>query len=69
MHIDGVSAIAVILIASFAVDRIVKGVTFGLSFVRPWVRWFPDPNAVDEPAERAIAARNQKLGVPSRTGS
>ncbi|MBI3472041.1 MAG: hypothetical protein HY013_11855 [Candidatus Solibacter usitatus] len=40
---DGVSAIALILIASFAIDRVVTAVLFLLA----WVGWAPDP-AVDE---------------------
>lgn len=40
---DGVSAIALILIASFAIDRVVTSVLFVLT----WLGWAPDP-AVDD---------------------
>jgi hypothetical protein len=40
---DGVSAIALILIASFAIDRVVTAILFLLN----WAGWVPDPT-VDE---------------------
>jgi hypothetical protein len=46
VRIDGVSAVALILIASFAIDRMVRGLLFVLAFWRPWAASFPDP---DEP--------------------
>ncbi len=61
MQIDGVSAIAIILIASFAIDRIVNGLLFLLSLFKPWRKWFPDPNTIMEPGERANAKRKQTV--------
>lgn len=43
MRIDGVSAIAVILIASFAIDRVATGLLFLFSYFRWWSKIFPDP--------------------------
>ena len=60
-QIDGVSAIAVILIASFGVDRIVTGLLFTLSFIKPWTRFLPNPTAIQNALERANAERKQKL--------
>jgi hypothetical protein len=60
MKIDGISAIAVILIASFAIDRIVTALLFLLSFASPWRKYFPDPTA-QEGAERAASERKLKL--------
>ena len=61
MKIDGVSAIAVILIASFGIDRIVMGLLFILSFMKPWDRVLPDPLTVQDTVERAKAEKKQKL--------
>ena len=55
--IDGVTAIAVILIASFAIDRIVTGLLFVLSFT-PLVS---DPKDVPEPDRRQQAEKKYKL--------
>jgi hypothetical protein len=41
-RIDGVSALALVLIASFAIDRITRGFLFLLSFSRRWAARFPD---------------------------
>ncbi len=60
MKIDGISAIAVILIASFAIDRVVTGLLFLLSFVKSWRQYFPDPTA-QEGEERAASERKLKL--------
>ena len=61
--IDGVSALAVIVIASFAIDRITTGALFVLSFIPAWVRWFPDPQLIVKKDEiaRARAEKQQKL--------
>lgn len=61
MPIDGVSALAVILIASFGIDRVVTGSLFLLSFVKPWNRAFPRPSEIADTAERSRAERKHKL--------
>ena len=61
LTIDGVSAIAVILIASFAIDRIVTGILFMLSFFKPWTRHFPDPKSITNLTERIAAEKKQKF--------
>ena len=58
---DGITAIAVILIGSFAIDRITTGTMFLLALIKPWDRRFPDPAIVTEPTERLHAERKQKL--------
>ncbi len=60
MKIDGVSAIAIILIASFAIDRVTRGALFLLSFVPAVSGRLPDPALLEGPA-RVLAERNQKL--------
>lgn len=60
-QIDGVSAIAVILIASFGVDRIVTGLLFTLSFIEPYRRIIPDPHSIQDSVESENAKRKQKL--------
>ncbi len=61
MKIDGVSAIAVVLILSFAINRIVTGLLFVLSFAKPWSRLFPDPALQDDANQRTRAERKRKL--------
>jgi hypothetical protein len=61
MGVDGVNAIAVILIASFAIDRVVTGLLFLLSFIKPWARWLPSPAPEDDPKARAAAEKKHKL--------
>ena len=59
--IDGVSAVAAVLIASFAVDRIVTAILFLLSYSPAWKRKFPAPAAKPEGEQRDQAAKNLKL--------
>jgi hypothetical protein len=53
MTIDGITALAVIGIASFGIDRMVRGTLFLLSFSPTWRRFFPTPESIldDEPKE------------------
>lgn len=46
-RIDGLSAIALVLILSFAIDRIVRGLLFLLAYIPVWARAFPDPDLDD----------------------
>jgi hypothetical protein len=58
VRIDGVSLLALFLIASFAVDRIVRGALFALSFFALWRKLVPDePDATANSA----AAKKQRL--------
>ena len=59
--LGGLSAIAVLLIAAFAIDRIVNAILFLLSFWNTWDERFPDPAEVAEGKDRVRAQRNQKL--------
>jgi len=61
MSTDGVGAIAVILIASFAIDRTVTAVLYLLSYVPLWDRYFPDPIRKVDAVERAVAEKRLKL--------
>lgn len=61
MKIDGVSAIAVILILSFAINRIATGLLFLVSFVKPWARFLPDPVLQTNEGLRMKAERRRKL--------
>ena len=49
------------MIASFAIDRIVTGMLFLLSFSKQWSRRFPDPELVADSAARLSARNKQKL--------
>lgn len=51
-RLDGISIIALVLIGSFAVDRIVRGLLFGLSYWKRWASLVPDPNDPATPVPR-----------------
>jgi hypothetical protein len=59
--IGGISTLVLILILSFAIDRVVKAVLFLLSFAGLWMKRFPDPLLLEDPTERAKAEKQQKL--------
>lgn len=61
MKIDGISAIAVILIASFAIDRITAGLLFLLSFIPLWRRVVPDPLEAKNEQEVVRAKKRHQL--------
>ena len=58
---DGVTVIAMILIASFAIERIVTTLFFLLSFSKSWRRRLPDPESVTDIQSRAAATRKRRL--------
>lgn len=62
--LDGVSALALIMIASFAIDRIVSAVLFLLSFIPG----FPDPGAAVGPQQLAYAQKLYRLCYFSLAG-
>jgi hypothetical protein len=55
------TALALIVVMSFAVDRIVAGLIFLLSFSSAWVSRFPAPALISEDGPRAKAERDNKL--------
>ncbi len=59
--LDPTKAIAVILIASFALDRIVSGILFLLSYRKQWRVRFPDPASMPPGEAQTEAARKYKL--------
>ena len=61
MQKDGVTVIAMILIGSFAIERIVTTVFFLLSFSKSWRRSLPDPESVTDAQARAAAIRKRRL--------
>ena len=50
--LDGISIIALVLIGSFAIDRIVRGLMFVLSYWKRWASLVPDPNDPATPIPR-----------------
>jgi hypothetical protein len=58
VRLDGVTAIAAVVIASFAIDRIVRGALFLLSFWRRWDLAVQDP---DDPASTHGGRKNFRL--------
>lgn len=61
MNIDGVSVIAVIIIASFAIDRVVTALMFLLGFIKPLKKHFGDLATIEDNAERAATEKRKKL--------
>jgi hypothetical protein len=55
------TAIALIVVLSFAVDRIVAGLLFALSLNGRWRNRFPDPASVQEEPAKSSAERKEKL--------
>ena len=60
-RLDGVTAIALVVIASFAIDRIVTGSLFLLSYSKAWARRFPEPASLEDEHARTQAEKRQKL--------
>ena len=60
-RLDGVSAIAVLLIAAFAIDRIVSAILFLLGFIPVWSQSFPEPVLEPEGKARVEAERRLKF--------
>ena len=56
----GVSVIAFVLLLSFAIDRLVAGILFALSWSSGWRRLCPDPDLLTDPHQKAAALRAQK---------
>lgn len=56
MRLDGVSTVAVLAIASFAIDRVVTAVLFLLSFLQV----VPDPALIESPPARIAAEKRYK---------
>lgn len=61
MKPDGVNVIAVLVIASFAIDRIVAALLFLAGYFGPRAQALSDAAFVTEPVAAARAARNRKL--------
>lgn len=53
MPLDGVSALALLLLGAFVIERAVSGALF----VLPTLRLLPDPAQVEDPAARAAVER------------
>lgn len=61
MVIDGFSAIAVIIIAAFGIDRIVRGTLFVLSFIGPWRKKFSPAKPGLSAVEKQAAERREQF--------
>lgn len=59
--VSGLTVITLILVLSFAIDRIVAASLFLLSFSGGWNRRFPEPTLLESPRERFNAEKRQKL--------
>jgi hypothetical protein len=66
MNIGAGNVIVLILVVSFALDRIVTCLLFLLSFdsrKNPFSRFFPDPIAIEDMAQRAHAEKNRNSPI------
>jgi len=54
---EGVKVVAVLLVLSFAIERLATGLLFALSFLRQWTKLFPDPALLDPPSKVAVQKR------------
>lgn len=59
--IGGVSVLVLVVVLSFAVDRVVRALLFGLDFVPIWKRWFPSSTVTKDPSAREAAERRRSL--------
>jgi len=59
--VSGLTVITLILVLSFAIDRIVAAALFLLSFSAAWNRRFPEPTLLESPGERFEAEKRRKL--------
>jgi len=67
-RIDGFSALALVIVVAFAIDRLVRGVLFALSYWPVWARVFPDPE-LDGGPDSGPAERNRRLIYFALAGS
>jgi hypothetical protein len=58
---DAGAPIALVLIGSFAVDRVVSGALFLLSLPKSWRQTFPDPDLIKDDLKKATAIKKRKL--------
>jgi len=56
----GPSVVALVLLLSFAIDRVVSFLLFALSYSERWRARFPDPAGLEDPTEKLDAQRRQK---------
>lgn len=57
----GIQVAAMIVIASFAIDRITGGTFFLLSLFDGWSRYFPDLATIEDPQAKFAAQKRTKL--------
>jgi len=61
MQMDGVSAVAAILVASFGIDRVVTGLLFLLSYIPAFERRFPEPPSLERSGSHQHSNRSWRL--------
>jgi len=64
----GIQVAALIVIASFVIDRVTGATFFLLSLLDGWSRNFPDPATLDSPGERLAAQKRTKLAYYTFVG-
>jgi hypothetical protein len=57
---EGPSVIALVLLLSFAIDRVVSFFLFALGWSRRWRRYFPDPAGLEDPLQKLAAQRRER---------
>lgn len=66
---NATSALVLILILSFAADRIGKTILFALHQIPWWARRFPDPQLVEDKAQAAAARRRGTIAYAAIVGA
>jgi len=61
MENDVTTVLALVVLLSFVLDRVVVGLLFLMSFNNAWSRRFPDPDLFEKGPERRAAERKSKL--------
>ena len=59
--VSGITVLTLVVVLSFAIDRVVAATMFLLSFSGAWGRKFPEPTLIKSRAERFHAERSRKL--------
>lgn len=66
--VNATGVLVLILILSFAADRIAKAIVIILAMVPAWVRIFPDPESFEDKAQKAAATHKRSIAYAAIAG-
>ena len=67
--VNATSVLILIMILSFAADRLARGALIGLSMSAVWSRRFPDPDPIEDKAAKAAAIRKRQIAYTVMVGA